>query len=231
MPFRHPHISAGGVCMQMPSQEADGRTGNDTNGNPTERKSTPPAPQVTASNPDSSDSEPTRGPRYRKRLRNAFIDEDSDTEEEEDDIIIGDIRPLQKRQKSSAPTEQLKSAAVEILSEEEGSEVSDTEDDDEVIIIGSDGKAEKAKTTDDLLREKRVNNSSSLGNVSCPICMEPIAECVASPCGHFFCSDCIYKAMASSKVPGTAKGRCALCRKVVLYKDLVWLKLRYRKRV
>ncbi|ODV87211.1 hypothetical protein CANARDRAFT_191053, partial [[Candida] arabinofermentans NRRL YB-2248] len=65
-----------------------------------------------------------------------------------------------------------------------------------------------------------------LKDVTCPICMDEIEKCVASPCGHFYCSDCVYKALASSQVRSKNHGICSLCRKTVSYKDLVWLKVR-----
>lgn len=120
---------------------------------------------------------------------------------------------------------------IEILSDSEDNNDNDNDNDhdsdNEVIIIGSDGKEERVKTTDDFLKEDTRNSSASLKDVTCPICMDEIKACVASPCGHYFCSDCVYQALASSKVPGASKGRCPLCRKVIQYKDLVWLKFRY----
>ncbi|KAG7697541.1 hypothetical protein KL930_000404 [Ogataea haglerorum] len=111
--------------------------------------------------------------------------------------------------------------------------ITDTEEsDDDLIILGSDGETqEEKKTTSDLLQDaaSRQNSVKSLTDVTCPICFDEIEQCVVSPCGHFYCSNCVYRALASSKVRNGSRGCCALCRKVVQYKDLVWLKVRILK--
>ncbi|GME71484.1 unnamed protein product [Ambrosiozyma monospora] len=105
------------------------------------------------------------------------------------------------------------------------------DEDDEIVILGSDGETEeKSKTTADMLKDSNKTSTKSLKDVTCPICFDGIEKCVASPCGHFYCSNCVYKALASSKVSSSASGCCALCRKTVNYKDLVWLKVRFLKK-
>ncbi|KAG7813258.1 hypothetical protein KL921_000804 [Ogataea angusta] len=111
--------------------------------------------------------------------------------------------------------------------------ITDTEEsDDDLIILGSDGETqEEKKTTSDLLQDafSHQNSVKTLKDVTCPICFDEIEQCVVSPCGHFYCSNCVYRALASSKVRNGSRGCCALCRKVVQYKDLVWLKVRILK--
>lgn len=103
------------------------------------------------------------------------------------------------------------------------------EDADDIIIISSTGEIEKSKTTIDLLNDSVENTVKELKDVVCPICFEPFEKCVVMSCGHLYCSDCIYETLASSKIRNVNQGICALCRKTVFYKDLVWLKLRYKK--
>ncbi|GMG20177.1 unnamed protein product [Ambrosiozyma monospora] len=119
----------------------------------------------------------------------------------------------------------------ELESHDDEVEEEEDDDDDEIVILGSDGETEeKSKTTADMLKESNNNSTKFLKEVTCPICFDEIKQCVASPCGHFFCSNCVYKALASSKVSSNASGCCALCRKTVNYKDLVWLKFRFLKK-
>lgn len=151
---------------------------------------------------------------------------DEDDEDIEDEAIGNPLNSFRHRRLARVVDETGLSGTSD-----ESTDVDSSNEDDDIVIVGADGKEEKVKTTDDLLKDSRKNDNSNLHEVTCPICMDPIKECVASPCGHFYCSDCVYKAMASSKVTGTTKGRCALCRKIVQYKDLVWLKFRYRKKV
>ncbi|GMF34412.1 unnamed protein product [[Candida] boidinii] len=103
------------------------------------------------------------------------------------------------------------------------------EDTDDIIIISSNGEIEKSRTTIDLLNDSVENTAKELKDVVCPICFEPFEKCVVMSCGHLYCSDCIYETLASSKIRNVNQGICALCRKTVFYKDLVWLKLRYKK--
>lgn len=212
MPFRHPNISIGGTTMKVASSdEIDDGEDTDT---------------VTSSNFTTASSEeaPSVPTGRQSAIHNAIILGDNETtnnrkrprEESDDPLIIS----KRKHRVFNVPDDR----------EDEDNDTEEEDEDDDVIIIGVDGKEEKVKSTDDLLKESRTNQNDKMGNVTCPICMEPIEKCVASPCGHFFCADCMYKAMASSKVPGSTKGRCALCRKIVQYKDLVWLKFRYRKK-
>lgn len=118
------------------------------------------------------------------------------------------------------------------------------ESDDDLVML--DGKP--TLSTDQLLNQikEKDGHSSSVGpaatsaktfqDVTCVICMDPIADAVAAACGHVFCASCIYRALASSREPGHGgtgpggrRGKCPMCRKVVAYKNLVWLKVRYTK--
>lgn len=49
---------------------------------------------------------------------------------------------------------------------------------------------------------------------SCPICMGPLVEEMSTKCGHIFCKACVKAAI-------TAQGKCPVCRKKVLMKELI----------
>jgi hypothetical protein len=127
-----------------------------------------------------------------------------------------------------------------------------SDESDDIIML--DGKP--APTTDELLQQikikengkmqkngtnsatESITNTKTFKDVTCAICMDRIEDAVAAACGHVFCAECIYRALASSREPGHGgtgpggrRGKCPMCRKVVAYKNLVWLKVRYRKQI
>ncbi|KAI0465370.1 hypothetical protein LJB42_000602 [Komagataella kurtzmanii] len=112
-----------------------------------------------------------------------------------------------------------------------GDEIEEEEEED-VIVLGSDGEKDPSanKSTIELLEAsaKRKDNQKLFKMTECPICFDAINEAVVTPCGHIFCANCIYRAMASSK-PNNAQsqqGHCSLCRKVMSWNGLVHLKMR-----
>lgn len=139
------------------------------------------------------------------------------------------------------PQTQNANVSVELIADELHS---DNDDDDEDDIIMLDGKP--VQTTDELLRVPTASTTSNdatastktLKDVTCAICMDKLTDAVAAACGHVFCADCIYRALASSKEThdgrsgarvGPRQGKCPMCRKVVAYKNLVWLKVRTKR--
>ena len=127
----------------------------------------------------------------------------------------------------------------------DGGDDGDGDDDDDDDLVMLDGKP--TMSTDQLLDQIKEKDGSSatsgpsktaktFQDVACVICMDPIKDAVAAACGHVFCAGCIYRALASSREPGHGgtgpggrRGKCPMCRKVVAYKNLVWLKVRYSK--
>lgn len=141
------------------------------------------------------------------------------------------------------PQTQNANVSVELIADELHSD-NDDDDEDEDDIIMLDGKP--VQTTDELLRVPTASNTSNdatattktLKDVTCAICMDKLTDAVAAACGHVFCADCIYRALASSKEThdgrsgarvGPRQGKCPMCRKVVAYKNLVWLKVRTKR--
>ena len=55
----------------------------------------------------------------------------------------------------------------------------------------------------------------------CPICFDNPEVIAVIPCGHMYCSDCVFKAIA-------VKGNCSICRKNVTYKQVKFLEVRIR---
>ncbi|CDK27829.1 unnamed protein product [Kuraishia capsulata CBS 1993] len=97
----------------------------------------------------------------------------------------------------------------------------DEDDDDGFEIIESTQSAIDASL-------KHENKAKSLKDVTCPICLSEIDDAVVTPCGHLFCTDCLYQALPSSKGRNRDSGICPLCRKMVKLKDLTHLKIRVK---
>ncbi|KXT01561.1 hypothetical protein AC578_6342 [Pseudocercospora eumusae] len=53
-----------------------------------------------------------------------------------------------------------------------------------------------------------------IGKRQCIICMENYTNCTATACGHFYCHECLVRAlMAGAKSSDRATGTCPVCRK------------------
>ncbi|AWU75990.1 uncharacterized protein C5L36_0B12190 [Pichia kudriavzevii] len=99
----------------------------------------------------------------------------------------------------------------------------------ETVVLLSD--EETTATT-----EKRTSQpSSSSHTIQCCVCMDELKNAVATPCGHILCSECLFEALATSHMGQRGSeirgGLCPVCRQRVLYKDIVPLKVRFRKKV
>lgn len=114
---------------------------------------------------------------------------------------------------------------------------------DIIIVQKPTTKAKPATDTKTKTKTKSQTNTTletsskpepkKMKDVQCPVCMESITEAVATPCGHVFCSECIYQALAASKtgsgrgLNNKKSGRCPICRNIVVYSKLRWLNLRF----
>jgi hypothetical protein len=67
---------------------------------------------------------------------------------------------------------------------------------------------------------------SKLREVKCPICLEPPDRLCVTECGHLYCGDCVFKALSSGVRASDSVGECSICRKSVVYKNVVFLETR-----
>ncbi|SCU97946.1 LADA_0H09494g1_1 [Lachancea dasiensis] len=62
----------------------------------------------------------------------------------------------------------------------------------------------------------------------CPICFEPPEAALFTPCGHIFCTECLFQMLNSTRTNRKA-GQCALCRRDVKLKEVRLLILRKKR--
>ena len=61
-----------------------------------------------------------------------------------------------------------------------------------------------------------------LKHYECPICFDNPEVIAVIPCGHMYCSDCVFKAIA-------VKGNCSICRKSVRHTQVKFLELKVKE--
>ncbi|CAN6611482.1 hypothetical protein TRVA0_004S04170 [Trichomonascus vanleenenianus] len=115
-------------------------------------------------------------------------------------------------------------------SEEEDDD--DDEDDDEVIEVSSNPKRKRV-VVEDMTEEnlkasqpEGLRERKRLNTFNCPVCMDEAEKIVVTPCGHLYCSDCVFRALSSTSHATESKGECSICRRGVMYKNLTYLELK-----
>lgn len=106
---------------------------------------------------------------------------------------------------------------------------SDDDNSDDVEII--EFRRESERLLNNPEQPPHVNTTVCLSDVQCPICFDEVTEATITSCGHIFCLECIQQSIASSTARGQTRGRrgvglCPLCRKSVVFKDTVLLRMR-----
>lgn len=117
-------------------------------------------------------------------------------------------------------------------------------DDNDVEIV------EFRKLTADLMEHPQQSSESrrttkKLADVQCPICFDEVTQATTTSCGHIFCLECIQQSIASSHARGQVRnsanggrgrgsqglgvGLCPLCRKKVIFKETIVLRMKVGK--
>ncbi|KAK9459664.1 uncharacterized protein V1516DRAFT_680496 [Lipomyces oligophaga] len=73
---------------------------------------------------------------------------------------------------------------------------------------------------------KPEESSTLLSAFTCVICYDQPENIAATPCGHLYCIDCLYRALAASSTATATSGECSICRRKVFYKNIIPLELR-----
>lgn len=100
-------------------------------------------------------------------------------------------------------------------------------DDDDVEIVSVKDQSASLLANPEAPAARTL--AKHLAEVECPICFDSVTTATVTLCGHIFCLDCIYQSVLSSSARGQArqgKGLCPLCRKNVIFKDTIVLRMR-----
>ncbi|KAK9477559.1 hypothetical protein V1514DRAFT_333634 [Lipomyces japonicus] len=77
-----------------------------------------------------------------------------------------------------------------------------------------------------VVEEKPVESSTLLSDFNCVICFDQPEILMATPCGHMYCHECMYKALSSGSKATQTMGECSVCRRKVLYTRVIALELK-----
>lgn len=119
------------------------------------------------------------------------------------------------------------------MSDEEEEEKSDTEQPIEIEDDGEhqefheviDGDDDYEEDDADVLAVKQLldnppekKTQTGFKHFECPICFDHPETLAVIPCGHMYCSDCVFRAIA-------VKGNCSICRKNVKHTQVKFLEM------
>ncbi|KAK9326057.1 hypothetical protein V1517DRAFT_335303 [Lipomyces orientalis] len=74
--------------------------------------------------------------------------------------------------------------------------------------------------------EKPAESSSILSEFACVICFDQPDILAATPCGHLYCYDCIFRALSAGAKATATTGECSVCRRKVPYKRVLPLEMK-----
>ncbi|KAG7194920.1 uncharacterized protein KQ657_004028 [Scheffersomyces spartinae] len=136
------------------------------------------------------------------------------------------VRRAQAQSQNSSPTTHSHTPVETVDSDVENEDEDyDDDDDDDLEIL------EFRKNTESLISHKHQQQVEKLNQVTCPICFESPNFPTVTSCGHLFCLECIKQSISSSAARGQVSsgshgaGLCPLCRKRVVFRDTVVLRL------
>ncbi|ODQ83238.1 hypothetical protein BABINDRAFT_27950, partial [Babjeviella inositovora NRRL Y-12698] len=96
----------------------------------------------------------------------------------------------------------------------------DSEHSSDIEIINETNTYLSENATNRNSTDKRFNESV------CPICFDSFDQAVISSCGHLFCADCLFQSLDNSSQGRADRGACPLCRKLIAYKDIQYLRFK-----
>lgn len=102
---------------------------------------------------------------------------------------------------------------------------SDEEDEDAIEVL------EFLKLTQRLIDQEPPKVVKKMCEVECPVCFDSVTTATATLCGHVYCLECLQKSISSSSARGQTRGKkgvglCPMCRKSVVFKDTIVLRMK-----
>ncbi|KAK9240038.1 hypothetical protein V1525DRAFT_396685 [Lipomyces kononenkoae] len=76
------------------------------------------------------------------------------------------------------------------------------------------------------IEEKPRESPTILSEFTCVICFDQPDILAATPCGHLYCYDCIYRALSAGTKATATTGECSVCRRKVPYKRVLPLEMK-----
>ncbi|AET40986.1 SUMO-targeted ubiquitin ligase complex subunit SLX8 Ecym_7137 [Eremothecium cymbalariae DBVPG len=170
----------------------------------------------------------------------------SDSDVEEDEVLVGhsqrDLRALaadrvESRQNTESSEEGLEGGLEEIYSVGEDGDQS-IYGGRETIDVEEEAKLQQVVKIPDEQEQDLISGNQKgsspvehmkASDYRCPICFDPPEAALMTPCGHVYCTVCLFQMVNSSR-GYRRNGQCALCRKDVKLKEVGLIILR-KKRV
>lgn len=94
------------------------------------------------------------------------------------------------------------------------------DDDDDYEVLEAE-KADVQAVEELLANPPEKNAQAAFKNFECPICFDNPETLAVIPCGHMYCSECVFKAVA-------VKGNCSICRKKVKHTMVKFLEMKVK---
>ncbi len=105
-------------------------------------------------------------------------------------------------------------------------EIGSNDDEQEIDEEEEESQEEEEEGQENFLKKPGQPPLKRLRDFTCPICFEESEQVIATPCGHIYCRDCVFKAVSSVERATPAYGECSMCRKKLKYQSLVYLTFR-----
>lgn len=220
---------------------------NSTTDSSTDVPRTNEAPPVLAQNDSNSAESSSSGSprptqdtrRKRRRIMEEETLESTSSEDENYQRLESELRrELADNTGENRPLVRTESHVDEVLVNADSERDPDASSDVIEILGGSNSNSDlenEAKSQqvveisdDEAVASPRPQHKRAL-DYKCPICFEPPEAALVTPCGHVFCTECLFQMVNSSRGQSRA-GHCALCRRGVHFRDVRLIILR-KKRV
>uniref|UniRef100_A0A060T7P2 ARAD1B21274p n=1 Tax=Blastobotrys adeninivorans TaxID=409370 RepID=A0A060T7P2_BLAAD len=172
-----------------------------------------------------SDTDPATNTRRSEVIPDQDVDTDLDADAQEiNRILTENLEDLADEEDSESD-----SSDIEIVTENKSisqtpaaeyfDDDDDNDDDDDIEILTSEEK-----------KPQNLVQRKQLSNFTCSICYDEPEIVAVTPCGHLYCSECVFRALCSSVRATKYRGECSICRKKVPFKQVKYLEFKMQAR-